>query len=194
MANYTVAPHSVGLMAAAAAAAAAARAESYVPRDNRARDPLKGRLIGSHRFRSYNEPGSNPRRFGGDVTVFLAHSPGPGVPFPRSLDPPRPFHPRIYTPASRGCATLAPSHRSLGNSPARARVSRVLVPRNLGFPARRRRRRRARTSKDAVRRAPRRAIEDRLGYCPQGSAVFRVRDANKLAKFGVFPRIRRPCV
>lgn len=27
-------------------------------------DPLKGRLIGSHRFRSYNESGSNPRRFG----------------------------------------------------------------------------------------------------------------------------------
>ena len=31
------------------------RRNQYVQRDNRDCDPLKGRLIGSHRFRSHNE-------------------------------------------------------------------------------------------------------------------------------------------
>jgi len=100
-----------------------------------ARDPLKGRLIGSHRFRSYNEPGSNPRRFGGDATP-PPHSPRvPRRPFfaspsrhPYQLSPSRPLDPFIYLPHRR----RIPRCRSLGNS---LPVSRALVPRQSWFSA-----------------------------------------------------------
>lgn len=75
--------------------------------------PSKGRLIGSHRFRSHNEPGSNPRRFGGGVTVLPFQCPFSAFCSPQSFRRP------IDRPLSQLLSTVVqvtPFHASFEGS------------------------------------------------------------------------------